>query len=210
MSLINIAPYVVLLSIVDVLRFIAVFAIALLSWVAYKRTSRAVFAFTAVGFTAFLIGIILRYMAVIMANRNALCLGCIGFEAFFAYFYLSIMAMVLGAWFIAFAYIKRFHWVWIVLSVLLALGAVRIALISFPAFTAMLAFIFGFIAIRTFIAACRSKRAFATAFAFFLIAVSFALESLWRHAAWLFPLGEVLGLVGFVILAAVLVRVWLR
>ena len=210
MSLINLVPYVVLLSVVDVLRFIAVFAIAMLSWVAYKRTGRAVFAFTASGFTAILIGIVLRYLAVIMANQNALCLGCIGFEAFFAYFYASITMMVFGAWLVAFAYVKRFHWALIALSMLVALLAVRFALTSFPAFTLTLAFLFGFIAIRTFVAARRSKRAFATSFAFFLISVSFVLESFWRSAAWLFPLGEVVGLVGFVILAVVLVRVWLR
>ena len=207
---INLMPYVFLLSVVDVLRFIAVFAVALLGWVAYRRTGRAVFAFSASGFTAMLIGIVLRYLAVIEANRNALCLGCLGFESFFAYFYSSIMFMVLGAWFVAFAYVKRFNIVWVIAAMILAPLAVWIAFLSFPAFAAVLAIIFGFIAIRTCITARRTKRAFATALAYTLIAVSFALESLVRYAAWLFPLGEVLGLLGFIMLATVLLRVWLK
>ena len=203
-------PYVLLLSIVDVMRFVAVFAIALLSWVAYRRTNRAVFAFTASGFSAIVIGIVLRYLAVIEANRNALCLGCLGFESFFAFFYSSIMFMVIGAWLVAFAYVKRFSLIWVLTAMVLALVAVWVALLSFSAFAAVLAALFGFIALRTFTKACASKRAFTTSIAFTLIAVSFGLESLVWYGAWLFPLGEVLGLIGFVILAAVLVRVWLK
>jgi hypothetical protein len=207
---IDLMPYVLLLSVVDVLRFIAVFAIALLSWIAYRRTSRAVFAFTASGFSAVLIGIVLRYLAVVEANRNALCLGCLGFESFFAFFYASIMFMVIGAWLVAFAYVKRFDPVWVIAAMILALVAVWVSLLSFASFAAVLAVIFGFIASRTFITACKSKRAFATSVAFTFIAVSFSLESLVKYGAWLFPLGEVLGLIGFVILSAVLLRVWLR
>ena len=207
---INLLPYVFLLSVVDGLRFVAVFAIALLSWIAYRRTDRAVFAFTALGFSAMLIGIVLRYLAVIEANRNALCLGCLGFESFYAYFYLSIMFMVIGAWLVAFAYVKRFNPFWVVASMVLAVSAVWVAFLSFTAFVAVLAVIFGFIAFRTFLKSRESKRAFATSVAFTIIAVSFALESLVRYQAWLFPLGEVLGLIGFVILAAILLRVWLR
>ncbi|MFT4308083.1 MAG: hypothetical protein ACMXYM_01815 [Candidatus Woesearchaeota archaeon] len=207
---INLMPYVFLLSVVDVLRFIAVFALALLSWVAYRRTGREVFAFSASGFSAIVIGIVLRYLAVVEANRNALCLGCLGFETFFAYYYASTMFMVIGAWLVAFAYVKRFSIISLLAAMVLALVAVWVAFLSFPAFAATLALIFGFIAVRTTMTAFRSRRAFWTAVSFTIIAVSFALESLVGYGAWFFPLGEVLGLVGFVMLATVLVRVWLR
>lgn len=202
-------PYVSLLTIVDVLRFVSVLAIALLSWVAFTRTRSSVFAFTAAGFSAMLFGIVSRHLAIVEFNRNALCLGCLGLGSFYAYFYVSITLMVIGASLVALAYVKRFSWLAVGVSSVLLLAAIRLAFVSPVSYQTVLAFIFGFIALRVVESMRRSKRPMLTAVAFGLISLSFALESFVPLARWLYPIGEITGLIGFILLAVVLVRVWM-
>lgn len=202
-------PYVSLLAAVDVLRFVAVFAIVLLSWIAFVRTRASVFAFTSAGFSAMLLAIVSRHLAIGAFNQNALCLGCLGLGSFYAYYYISISLMVIGASLVALAYVKRFSWIAVLVSSVLLLIAVRLALVSTISYTAVLAIIFGFIALRAAYSIRRSKRAVATSVAFAALATSYVLESFVYVSPWFYPVGEVFGLFGFVVLATTLMQVWL-
>lgn len=211
MALLIVDPqlYGTFLSVIDVLRFVAILSVALLSWVALRVTRKPEFAFTAVGFTTMLFSVVARTLSILAFDSNAECLGCHGLGAVYAYFYGSVALFVIGAALVALAYVKRYSWAAVAVSSVLAIAAVRMALFSFVTYAAVLAFVFGFIAVRAFESIRRSRRAIPTAAAFSVLSLSFVCESLVPLSQVFFPVGEIIGLLGFLILAYVILRVWL-
>lgn len=211
MALLIVDPqlYGTFMSVVDVLRFVAILAIALLSWVAFRVTRKPEFAFTGAGFMVLLLSVASRALAIMAFDANAECLGCHGLGEVYGYYFGSIALFVIGAALVALAYIKRYSWAAVAVSSVLALAAVRLAVLSFVTASAVIAFIFGFIAVRAFESIRRSRRAIPTAAAFAVLSLSFVCESLIPFSQVFFPVGEIIGLIGFLILAYVILRVWL-
>lgn len=196
------------------IRLVAAITVAVLGFSAYRLVRDRKHMILGLGFTLIGVGFFFKIVSYLFFVKNAMCNGCAGYTWFFIFYYVFVLSYLIGATVLALLYVKiDDNYVMAFIGLLLLLTSF-ISLNSFATFSGFLGLIFAFVAIRAFehYIQSRSKTTLIIFSSFAAVSLSQFLRALgdMLYVPNLILIGELLSLAGFLLLAYVLLRVYIK
>ncbi len=192
------------------LKIVAVIIISLFSYRAYKITKEKKHLTFSLAFIAILFAFIIKIVSYYFFLKNMLCLGCIGYESFFLFYFLYILLYILGSGMLVLIYSEQNDIVSLTFLGVLLFIISTMSIKSFTLFSGFEGLIFGFITLKIIekYNITKNKNTIMSIVGFGLLSLAHFMKAYYFHSPYIYITGELLNIIGYVIISIVVFRIF--